>query len=331
MHVCPMVTPGTPPVPHVGGPVMTGFPTVLIGGMPAARVTDTAICVGPPDTIVKGSLTVMIGNMPAARLGDPTVHGGMISVGCPTVIIGDAGGGGSSVATKTAHYLKELVKLIKLGRQIYRATPVAVRIGNAIIMAMRFGPDSPFLAFQKSISRNFASYNPYGTLVGIGLESAIGGFDSLERNLDKLHRKEISAANLAGRVGFGTMQGAVKGAVSAGTWAIAGAVVGSIAGAAVGSMAGGVGAFPGAVAGAKIGAQAGMMFGPLFDKFVLQGWVKQRTDSIAKMILPDKYEENAGNFTEKHLTANRGASNGPQGGSAGAIAGCMFGSKFASQ
>lgn len=86
MHVCPMVN-GT--VPHVGGPVMPpGCPTVLIGGMPAARVGDMLVCTGPPDTIIKGSATVMIGGMPAARMGDTTAHGGTIVVGCPTVLIG---------------------------------------------------------------------------------------------------------------------------------------------------------------------------------------------------------------------------------------------------
>ncbi|MGJ0492940.1 PAAR domain-containing protein [Methylobacter sp.] len=81
-----MVNPG--PVPHVGGPVTMGEPTVLIGNMPAARVGDMAVCVGPPDSIVKGSATVMIGNMPAARLGDSTAHGGVIVAGYPTVLIG---------------------------------------------------------------------------------------------------------------------------------------------------------------------------------------------------------------------------------------------------
>ena len=88
MHVCPMVTPGTPPVPHVGGPITVGCPTVMIGFMPAARVGDMATCVGPPDAIAMGSFTVLIGGMPAARLGDMTVHGGSISMGCPTVMIG---------------------------------------------------------------------------------------------------------------------------------------------------------------------------------------------------------------------------------------------------
>ena len=87
MHTCPMVEPG--PVPHVGGPILPPCcPTVIIGGMPAARVGDMAVCVGPTDTIAKGSGTVMIGYKPAARLGDPTVHGGVIVVGFPTVLIG---------------------------------------------------------------------------------------------------------------------------------------------------------------------------------------------------------------------------------------------------
>jgi uncharacterized Zn-binding protein involved in type VI secretion len=85
MHTCPMVT-GV--VPHVGGPVLMGSPTVLIGGMPAARVGDSCTCVGPPDTIAKGSATVTINGMPAARMGDTTAHGGSIVLGCPTVAIG---------------------------------------------------------------------------------------------------------------------------------------------------------------------------------------------------------------------------------------------------
>jgi len=89
MHTCPLVTPGTPPIPHVGGPILPpGCPTVLIGAQPAARVSDMAMCVGPPDSIAMGSPTVLIGSMMAARLGDPTVHGGVIVVGCPTVMIG---------------------------------------------------------------------------------------------------------------------------------------------------------------------------------------------------------------------------------------------------
>jgi uncharacterized Zn-binding protein involved in type VI secretion len=86
MHVCPMVT---VLVPHVGGPILPPCcPTVLIGGLPAARITDMATCVGPPDIIVLGSFTVLIGGLPAARVLDMTAHGGMIIMGLPTVLIG---------------------------------------------------------------------------------------------------------------------------------------------------------------------------------------------------------------------------------------------------
>jgi len=86
MHVCPMVT-GV--VPHVGGPITApGQPNVLIGGIPAARVTDMCTCVGPPDTIVLGSMTVLTGGKPQTRIGDMTAHGGNIVMGLPTVLVG---------------------------------------------------------------------------------------------------------------------------------------------------------------------------------------------------------------------------------------------------
>lgn len=98
LHVCPMATPGTPPIPHVGGAISMGAATVMIGFMPAARVGDMAICVGPPDTIAKGSPTVKIEGMMAARVGDLTMHGGTITLGCPTVMIGEMGMGGAVTA-----------------------------------------------------------------------------------------------------------------------------------------------------------------------------------------------------------------------------------------
>lgn len=86
MHTCPMVT-GV--VPHVGGPIVgPGVPTVLIAKLPAAVVGDMVTCVGPPDTIAKGSATVLIGGKPAARMGDQTAHGGVIVLGAVTVLIG---------------------------------------------------------------------------------------------------------------------------------------------------------------------------------------------------------------------------------------------------
>jgi uncharacterized Zn-binding protein involved in type VI secretion len=91
MHVCPKVEPG--PVPHVGGPTSSGEATVIIGFQPAARVGDSLVCIGPPDSISQGEATVIIGNKPAARLGDPTSHGGVLVAGCPTVIIGSSAQG----------------------------------------------------------------------------------------------------------------------------------------------------------------------------------------------------------------------------------------------
>ncbi len=91
MHVCPK---RTGKIPHVGGPIAAGSPDVLIGGLPAARVGDIAVCVGPPDKIASGSSGVLINGKQAARMGDATAYGGKIVTGCSTVLIGDGGGGG---------------------------------------------------------------------------------------------------------------------------------------------------------------------------------------------------------------------------------------------
>lgn len=86
MHVCPMWS-GV--VPHVGGPVLPPCAaTVMVGFLPAARVSDMLTCAGGPDTIVTGSATVMINNLQAARVTDLTTHGGVITLGCFTVLIG---------------------------------------------------------------------------------------------------------------------------------------------------------------------------------------------------------------------------------------------------
>ncbi len=88
-HLCPMVTPGVPPIPHVGGPIVgPGAVTVLTCMLPQAQVSNMCVCVGPPDVIAKGSATVLAMNLPAARILDNTAHGGMIMAGAPTVLIG---------------------------------------------------------------------------------------------------------------------------------------------------------------------------------------------------------------------------------------------------
>ena len=86
-HQCPLTNPNGSP--HTGGPVLPpGTPNVLIGGQPAATVGSMCTCAGPPDSISKGSATVSIGGKPAARQGDLTTHGGTITSGCTSVLIG---------------------------------------------------------------------------------------------------------------------------------------------------------------------------------------------------------------------------------------------------
>lgn len=101
-HVCPKVD----PPPHVGGPVASGAPNVLIGYMPAARVGDKAVCVPAVDAIAKGEPTVVIAGADAARIGDPTVHGGKIVAGCPTVLIGSQSYCLKSAAASAAPFLR---------------------------------------------------------------------------------------------------------------------------------------------------------------------------------------------------------------------------------
>lgn len=80
---------------HGGTIVGPGELTVLVGGLPAAVVGDTHVCVLPPNThqptvsaFPMGSATVFIGGKPALRTEDPCLCGAMAAVGEPTVVIG---------------------------------------------------------------------------------------------------------------------------------------------------------------------------------------------------------------------------------------------------
>ena len=129
MHVCPMLNPGVPPPPHVGGPVTgPGVPTVLIGGKPAVVMGDMCTCAGPPDTIVQGEATVLIGGKPAATMGSMTAHGGSITVGEPTVLIGTGASGTTAVAALSkipfpniSGLLKTLAAISGRGSQLKKA------------------------------------------------------------------------------------------------------------------------------------------------------------------------------------------------------------------
>lgn len=79
-HTCPAVT---ALVPHVGGPITTGFPGLLIGGIPSGIVGSTATCIGPADTVTTGAAMLSCGGVPAAFVGSATAHGGVVVVGNP--------------------------------------------------------------------------------------------------------------------------------------------------------------------------------------------------------------------------------------------------------
>jgi uncharacterized Zn-binding protein involved in type VI secretion len=134
MHLCPMVTPGLPPIPHVGGVILPpGVITVSIGGMPAAGLGDICMCVGPVDPIVMGSTGVLVGGKFAARMGDPTAHGGKITVGVPSVQIGDIGAGGRALTIISVNPLK-----VQYGPFVITASPNdAAFLGNVIASLVR--------------------------------------------------------------------------------------------------------------------------------------------------------------------------------------------------
>ncbi len=88
LHICPMVTPGTPPIPHVGGPILgPGAPTVITCGMVQSVITDKAMCVGPPDIVVMGAMTVLANNLPCSRITSQCAHGGQVVMGAPNVLV----------------------------------------------------------------------------------------------------------------------------------------------------------------------------------------------------------------------------------------------------
>lgn len=59
VHTCPL---SNGPSPHVGGAVLQGSKTVLIGGFPAARQLDQVQEAGGPNVISVGATTVLIGD-----------------------------------------------------------------------------------------------------------------------------------------------------------------------------------------------------------------------------------------------------------------------------
>ncbi|OED49845.1 PAAR domain-containing protein [Leisingera sp. S232] len=88
LHACMLPSTPPPPVLPVPTPILPPCAvTVLVGGLPAARVSDMCTA-APPHPIVKGSATVLINSLPAARIMDTAACGGMITLGQVTVLVG---------------------------------------------------------------------------------------------------------------------------------------------------------------------------------------------------------------------------------------------------
>lgn len=64
------------------------MPRVLVGGLPAARVTDVCECLGRTDAIIRGIRSVKIGRQDAATLCSRVQNVGLIYTGCANVHIG---------------------------------------------------------------------------------------------------------------------------------------------------------------------------------------------------------------------------------------------------
>ncbi len=135
--------------PNHGGGIITtiGAPTVLIGMMPAARITDVSLCLTIiPDAIAMGSPTVLISGLFAARIGDPTAHGGLVSTGFPTVIIGEVGAGAPGPSSAAA-------------AAIVTATAAGVR--EALVAPPSDSPQSSALKDAASEGTPFVEKCPY--------------------------------------------------------------------------------------------------------------------------------------------------------------------------
>jgi uncharacterized Zn-binding protein involved in type VI secretion len=98
IHFCPAMA----PIPHVGGPVLLGAQSIQIGGQSAARRGDLCLCLAIPAQIARGAMPVRMETLPAARKTDPTSHGGLLTQGLDSVLIGLAGDSGNKLEGQAA-------------------------------------------------------------------------------------------------------------------------------------------------------------------------------------------------------------------------------------
>ncbi len=189
-HACPASSGDTP---HGGGPIAAGCPSVLIGGQPAARVGDPAVCKGPPDTIVSGSPSVLIGGAAAAHVSSTTAHGGVVTAGCSTVLVGTAAGGSlARVATSLSRtesastgiarsaVISEVAPVVDPTRTFRREAPFELEARQFKVCRTR-DPEDPDRTIQ---SIEEVERRPDGGWVAVGSvdpERGLGSRDDIRR------------------------------------------------------------------------------------------------------------------------------------------------------
>jgi uncharacterized Zn-binding protein involved in type VI secretion len=183
-HVCPMVTPGVPPIPHVGGPFIMGSPTVLVGNMPQSRVTDQLVCVGPPDMAAMGEPTVLVGMVGAGGLA--AAMGGLQAMGIPVPMSSSSTAGAGIAATAA---------LLSDGTMLVSAPP-----GGAlppILLSQSGWPDLPPESTATFQSVQPVTLPPGTTLYAPpGEDAGGGGLWSVERPEPAADASGIAAAKV---------------------------------------------------------------------------------------------------------------------------------------
>ena len=148
MHICPTVT-GV--VPHVGGPFVLGSFTVLVGNMPQSRVTDMLVCVGPPDVAI---------------MGEPTVLVGMVGMG--GIVAASMGMQLSGAATTIASAASNATSNLTATLQQDGTTKVAAAVGSLPPITLQ-QPGWPDLPAADTI--NFSSVQPVTLPLGTPLSA----------------------------------------------------------------------------------------------------------------------------------------------------------------
>lgn len=131
-HVCP----GVVPAPHVGGPLLDGYPTVIVENRLAGRLGSHAMCSCALDMVMEGAATVLMGGLPAAAIGFATAHGGRTVVGSGTVFVG-----GPSVAGGAAERLLANELEIQKLRERIRRRKKRIRLDDEYLEDGEFDPD----------------------------------------------------------------------------------------------------------------------------------------------------------------------------------------------